>query len=499
VIRSVGVVFPVLFLLGVIVRVAGAGSPTTGAGVPQHVVGLGLGVLVYLTLVRRGTWRWLAALASAPVLLDDRLLALERTAGWGFLLFLLVSVTVVVLTWRPRPRALIAAYVVTIAVAAALAPWLPDPPAPAVHTASPDWLTVAVSGVLLVVAGVLALAAVAGVGRAAASGLRLAVTVMVLAPVLGIAIAPPDTSWLDAASAVVWLPAAGALGLTAVLRGRRGRAAGRPQSDEVDAQALADFRARHGKPALGPVVVVIAAYNEVDGIHGVLDDLPTTVRGLDADVIVVDDGSSDGTADAVAETRAHLCACPVNRGQGAALRLGYRLARDHGASYVITTDADGQYDVADFERVLQPLVDGRADFVTGSRILGHQHTYDRVRRLGVHVFAWIVTLLVGRRVTDTSFGLRAMRAEVTGRVTLNQPQYQSAELLLGVLSHGYRVLEVPGTMHVRSAGATKKGRNLVYGFRYARVVFGTWWREGCPCPVVEASIARQDARGRVYV
>jgi hypothetical protein len=92
-----------------------------------------------------------------------------------------------------------------------------------------------------------------------------------------------------------------------------------------------------------------------------------------------------------------------------------------------------------------------------------------------------------------------MRAEVTDRVTLNQPQYQSAELLLGVLSHGFRVAEVPGTMHLRSAGSTKKGRNLVYGFRYAKVVFGTWWREGCPTPAVAAEATRQRARGRVHV
>ncbi len=84
-----------------------------------------------------------------------------------------------------------------------------------------------------------------------------------------------------------------------------------------------------------------------------------------------------------------------------------------------------------------------------------------MRRAGVHVFAWLVSALIGHRVTDTSFGLRAMRAEVTAAVTLNQPQYQSSELLLGTFSHGFPWLEVPGTMHVRAAGSTKKGSNLV--------------------------------------
>jgi hypothetical protein len=145
--------------------------------------------------------------------------------------------------------------------------------------------------------------------------------------------------------------------------------------------------------------------------------------------------------------------------------------------------------------VLAPILDGRADFVSGSRILGHQATLDRVRRLGVHVFAWLATCLTGQRLTDTSFGLRAMRSDVTAAVTLNQPQYQSSELLLGVLAHGFRVLEVPGTMHVRAAGASKKGRNLAYGSSYARAMLGTWWREGCPRPVPEVAAAlRQTPR-----
>jgi glycosyltransferase involved in cell wall biosynthesis len=280
------------------------------------------------------------------------------------------------------------------------------------------------------------------------------------------------------------------LGLTALLRGRRGRGADAPQVDAVDRAALEDFDRRYGTPRLAPVVVVIAAYNEERGLATVLDGLPDTVCGLPADVVVVDDGSADGTAGVVeAHPRAYLVACPANRGQGAALRLGYRTARGRGARYIVTTDADGQYDAADIPAVLAPVLEGRADFVTGSRRLGHQRTHDRVRRLGVHVFAGIVSALVGQHITDTSFGLRAMRAEVTAAVTLNQPQYQSSELLLGTLSHGFRVLEVPATMHLRTAGSTKKGRNLVYGRRYAGVVLGTWWREGCPRPVQETAPA----------
>jgi len=81
-------------------------------------------------------------------------------------------------------------------------------------------------------------------------------------------------------------------------------------------------------------------------------------------------------------------------------------------------------------------------------------------------------------------------------VTLNQPQYQSAELLIGAHSHGFRIAEVPGTMHLRAAGSTKKGGNLVYGMRYARVVLGTWWREGCPAPADSQAPAMRTGSAR---
>ncbi|TDE40585.1 glycosyltransferase family 2 protein [Nonomuraea mesophila] len=244
----------------------------------------------------------------------------------------------------------------------------------------------------------------------------------------------------------------------------------------VDAAAMAEFTAEHGGE-LPPIAIVIAAYNEERGIGDVVSAIPAVIAGHETATVVVVDGAADDTAAVARKAGALVCDVPVNRGQGAALRLGYRIARAGGARYIVTTDADGQYDPADIERILGPVLRGEADFVTGSRVLGRQETYDRVRRLGVHVFARMISLLTGQRITDTSFGMRAMRAEVTGAVTLKQPQYQSSELLIGVISRGYKVVEVPATMRLRVAGTTKKGGNLVYGYRYLRVVLGTWLRE----------------------
>jgi glycosyltransferase involved in cell wall biosynthesis len=252
------------------------------------------------------------------------------------------------------------------------------------------------------------------------------------------------------------------------------------QADQaIDAAAAKAFFTGHGDRAeeLPAVAIVIAAYNEEGVVGSVVEALPRTLCGQETAVIVVSDGSKDKTAVEAAEHGALVCDVPVNRGQGAALRLGYRLAREGGANFIVTTDADGQYNPAEMDAVLRPVVDGRADFVTGSRKLGSQETNDPVRRLGTWVFAVTISLLTRQRITDSSFGLRAMRAEVTGAVRLEQPQYQSSELLIAVLTHGFRVTEVPATIHKRKVGESKKGPSAIYGLKYAGVVLGTWWRE----------------------
>jgi glycosyltransferase involved in cell wall biosynthesis len=263
------------------------------------------------------------------------------------------------------------------------------------------------------------------------------------------------------------------------------------QDQAIDDSAVAAFVDTYGDRAtsLPPVAIVIAAYNEEGAIGPVIAALPEQVCGLATAAIIVADGCADGTVKEATTAGAMVCDVPVNRGQGAALRLGYRLARNGGAAYIITTDADGQYNPAEMEQVLGPVVAGEADFVTGSRQLGSQETKDFIRRAGSRFFALSLSMLTGQKISDTTFGLRAMRAEVTDAVRLEQPQYQASELLIGVITHGYKVAEVPATIHRRRVGESKKGQNFLYGLhlpgvnnffygmRFARVIYGTWWRE----------------------
>ncbi|MGP4020181.1 glycosyltransferase family 2 protein [Saccharopolyspora sp. 5N708] len=350
----------------------------------------------------------------------------------------------------------------------------------------------------IVLGGALAIAALAvlGVGRAWGSGLRAASLLCAgMATTVLATAAAMEFSWRYQLPGLVLIPLAGALGATAltsrrsVVSGRgndRGHSRPTPPKEsempttcpaEVDRAALDDYSARYGDQRFAPVVVLIAAYNEEESLGDVLDGIPARSCDLDVDTLVVVDGATDRTAEIALKHGAQTCVAPTNRGQGAALRLGYRLAAERGARYIVTTDADGQYDIAELPKLLRPLIDGRADFVTGSRRLGSNERPALIRRIGTYVFAWLVSALTGQRITDTSFGFRGMRAEVPNSVTLEQPQYQSSELLVGVLSHGYRVQEQPMRMLARTAGVSKKGNNLLYGYRYSRVVLGTWWRE----------------------
>ena len=260
------------------------------------------------------------------------------------------------------------------------------------------------------------------------------------------------------------------------LAGLEGMLAELPRAERDPAGA---FLSQHPPHAGAPVAVVIPAYNEGPTVAAVVAEIPSEIAGLAAEVIVVVDGASDDTAAQAASAGALVCDVPVNRGQGVVFKLGYWLARTRGAEVIATIDADGQYDPLEFERLVEPIINDRADFVNGSRRLGTELTTDPVRHAGVVFFGGVVSLLLRQRITDPACGIRAMRANVSEAIRLDQPQYQTSEVLIATAMNGFRVTEVPILMRDRPDGATltKKGPNLLYGLRFARAIFGTWRRE----------------------
>ncbi len=251
-----------------------------------------------------------------------------------------------------------------------------------------------------------------------------------------------------------------------------------PDTAAITAQARAAFAAAHSDLKLQPLVIVIAAYNEADNIGTVLDEVPLQVADVRVSLLVIDDGSTDDTTQVAERHGALVCTLRANRGHGVALRLGYRIARDGGAQYIATLDGDGQWDPADLPAMVRLLESGDTDFVIGSRQLGQtENTEALLRNTGVRFFARVVSWLTHTHLTDTSSGLRLMRAGLTGTVTQTQPQYQTSELLIGALLQGYRVAEVPTVMRRRLSGTSRKGHNVAYGLRYARVIAETYLRE----------------------
>lgn len=228
-----------------------------------------------------------------------------------------------------------------------------------------------------------------------------------------------------------------------------------------------------------PIAVVIPAYNEEPTVAAVVRGIPREIAGKAVEVIVVVDGSDDRTAEEAREAGALVCDVPVNRGQGLIFMLGYWLAYKRGSEIIATTDADGQYDESEFDRVLEPILAGQADFVNGSRRLGTELTTDPVRHAGVIFFGALVSLLVRQRITDPASGIRAFRTVIPRTVKLEQTQYQTSELLIATAMNGFKVTEVATTMRDRPDGATltKKGPNLLYGLRFARAILTTFWRE----------------------
>lgn len=189
-------------------------------------------------------------------------------------------------------------------------------------------------------------------------------------------------------------------------------------------------------------VVVIAAFNEEATIGSVVASVAEQYS-----CVVVDDGSTDGTAAKAAAAGAIVVIHPINRGQGAALQTGMIYAASKASQYIVTFDADGQHNVADVEKLIQPLVAERADVTLGSRFLGRAEGASRRRLMMLRVAVLFTRIASGLRVTDTHNGLRGFTREAAARITIHQDRMAHAsEILDEIRRHDFRYEEVPVTV-----------------------------------------------------
>lgn len=225
-----------------------------------------------------------------------------------------------------------------------------------------------------------------------------------------------------------------------------------------------------------PIMVLIPALNEEKNFELLLPKIPRVIEGREVGVLVIDDGSTDGTAKVAARYGCLVARNTVRRGQGAALRVGYTILRRCGAELAVTMDGDNQHRPEDLPAMLAPILNGQADFVLGSRRLGTGEGGDGIRSIGIVVLSKLISALSGQKITDCSSGYKAFRMALFSRLDLREDQFQNSEVIMEAAKKGMKIAEVAITITKRAHGVSHKGPNLTYGFFFVKTMVKTWWR-----------------------
>lgn len=222
-------------------------------------------------------------------------------------------------------------------------------------------------------------------------------------------------------------------------------------------------------------LAVVPAYNEADTVAGVVQSLHEAAPRFD--VLVVDDGSSDHTASRAVDAGAVVLRLPFNLGIGGAVQTGFQYAREHGYDYMAQVDADGQHEASELEKLVAAVeANPELDMVCGSRFLTADHHYPAPisRRTGIHVFAFALSLIVQRRITDPTSGFRLYNRRSISLFAGDYPHdYPEVEAVLILHEHHLRMTEVPVRMRQRGGGRSSitKPRSLYYMVKVSLALF----------------------------
>jgi glycosyltransferase involved in cell wall biosynthesis len=203
------------------------------------------------------------------------------------------------------------------------------------------------------------------------------------------------------------------------------------------------------------IVAIVPAWNEAGAIGGVVDEILAFDPG--ADVVVIDDASADETAAVARRHGATVLGLPFNVGIGGAVQTGFRFARDEGYEVAVRLDGDGQHDASELGKLIAPIRAGEADLVIGSRFVdpGGSYRPPFARRLGIRVFARLVSVLGGQKVTDTTSGFSAMNRVAIELFAEQYPHdYPEVEATLVALRSGLRLTQVQVEMRERQVGTS---------------------------------------------
>ena len=212
------------------------------------------------------------------------------------------------------------------------------------------------------------------------------------------------------------------------------------------------------------ILIIVPAYNEGRNIKATIEGILSLRLG--AAILVVDDGSRDQTSSEAVQTQVKVIALPFNLGIGGAVQTGFQYAREHDFDIAVQVDADGQHDVSYLGKLIDPVLNRRADMTIGSRFLppylGYRSSW--VRRMGIHFFARLISFLTKSKVTDPTSGFRAFNKKMIHAFAEYYPHdFPEPEAIMVARRLGAQILEVPVQMRKRTHGQSS--------IRYVRTLY----------------------------
>jgi len=228
------------------------------------------------------------------------------------------------------------------------------------------------------------------------------------------------------------------------------------------------------------ILVVIPAYNEEKSIGRVIKEVKESAP--EVDIVVIDDGSTDATANVARGAGVKVISHPINLGYGSTLQTGYKYALRFPYKIVVQLDADGQHPPTYIHSLTRVLKNNSADVVIGSRFLENgRYNGPLIRKLGMRIFSVITSLITKERITDTSSGFRALKREVVDFFAHIDypPDYDDADLIILTSFAGFRIKEVSVTMNKNESGKSMLAGNKIiyYGFKMLLSIIVTLLRE----------------------
>jgi glycosyltransferase involved in cell wall biosynthesis len=207
-------------------------------------------------------------------------------------------------------------------------------------------------------------------------------------------------------------------------------------------------------------IAIVPALNEEESVGHVIDEIRAFDPGFE--IVVIDDGSVDRTAEVARRRGASVVRLPFNLEIGGAVQTGFRYAFEHGFDLAVRIDGDGQHDPAELPRILEPVLRDEADIAVGSRFAeAGGYRPSRSRRAGIRILAWTVSALVRQRVTDPTSGFQAVNRRGIRLFAADYPHdYPEVEAVVMVRRHRLRLKEVPVRMRERTGG-----RSSITAFR----------------------------------